>query len=243
MDGGRDGGGLVAGVAQVGSTAAGAVTEVGARQSRARQRRGQRRRVMWRRGAAAVGRSRVLQHLTFFRKVGACLRAWRSSLRTNGCVCTRASVLDARFAMFRAPRTQQAPAGPWNRANPQEINSRNCRPQEPSAAASICRGHGRCAAAPRGSGSQPSSNRPTSPGDGNRRPCEALRGVAAAASRRANGALSTNRDTLYFLMLSCWLAGTRGRHRRARLSGSAPSAVAHSHTPSLLTVSCGASSC
>ena len=41
------------------------------------------------------------------------------------------------------------------------------------------------------------------PGDGNRRPCEALRGVAAAASPRANGALSTNRDTLYFLMLSC----------------------------------------
>eukprot|EP00964_Phaeocystis_antarctica_P027029 scaffold15217_cov37-Phaeocystis_antarctica.AAC.1 len=77
--------------------------------------------------------------------------------------------------MFRAPRTQQARAGPWNQANPQELNSRNCRPQEPSAAASICRGHGRCAAATRGSGSQPSSYRPTSPGDGNRRPCARAR--------------------------------------------------------------------
>ena len=117
-------------------------------------------------------------------------------------MCTRASVLGARFAMFRAPRTQQARAGPWNRANPQELNSRNCRPQEPSAAASICRGHGRCAAATRGSGSQPSSNRPTSPGDGTRRPCERARS-SGAAPRSCGRALSTNRDNLYFLMLSC----------------------------------------
>ena len=108
-------------------------------------------------------------------------------------MCTRASVLGARFAMFRAPRTQQARAGPWNRANPQELNSRNCRPQEPSAAASICRGHGRCAAATRGSGSQPSSNRPTSPGDGNRRPCERARSSGAAP--RSCG--RDNRRTFY----------------------------------------------
>ena len=138
-------------------------------------------------------------------------------------MCTRTSVLGARFAMFRAPRTQQAPTGPWNRANPQELNSRNCRPQEPSAAASICRGHGRCPAAPRGSGSQPSSNRPTSPGDGNRRPCEAPPGSCGRAGRRANCATFYNpRYSLLFNVIL--LLALRRRCVGCPAGGAAPRA-------------------